>query len=246
MIIKILSSPFRKSRDFFLQQHCILCGAQSDTCLLCSSCEAALPLHSRLTCPQCALKTTDGNKCGKCIVTPPAYDHTIAAFTYQAPIDALIGQLKYGHKLAVAKYFGEILSQLTKGADANCIVPVPSHLSRLQERGYNQANEIARHIAQELKQPLLNQALLKQRSTQPQATLHFTARAESNKNAFSCTENMKGQRILLVDDVMTTGHTVQECAKALKNAGADSIYIAVVARTLPKALSQVFRAGVQQ
>ena len=112
------------------------------------------------------------------------------------------------------------------------IIPLPLHGERLRERGFNQALELARPIARHLRCPIATTVCQRIRHTAAQADLPWKERAKNMRGAFHCSDDLSGQRILLVDDVMTTGATLDECARTLKLHGATSVTLAVVARTL--------------
>jgi ComF family protein len=163
---------------------------------------------------------------------PPAYDRVCAAFTYDFPADALVQALKYRSMLAIAPLFGgAIADSLDERPDA--IIPMPLADARLRERGFNQAQEIARHAAKLTGIPLLPRACRKVRDTQPQAALPWKERAKNVRKAFVCDEDFSGKHLAVVDDVMTTGATLNELARNLKKAGASRVTGLVVARTLP-------------
>jgi ComF family protein len=206
---------------------CFLCrGAAS--AVLCAACERELPRLAPPLCPRCALPSPRGETCGRCLADPPHYDATVAALEYAFPADALVHSLKFRGELALAPLLGGFLSErITSGVDF--IIPVPLSRQRLKERGYNQAVEIARHLGHG---KLLVSACERSRDTAPQLDLPFEERQRNVRGAFACTGNVKGFSIAVVDDVMTTGATLDEMAKTLKRAGAARVVNWVVARTL--------------
>jgi len=216
---------------------CLLCAGASAGALLCAPCDADLP---RLAgehgehCDTCALPITSGTRCGACLTQPPSYDHVCAPFTYAFPADALVQALKYRGMLALAPLFGSaIASSLDERPDV--IIPMPLADARLRERGFNQAQEIARHVAKLTGIPLLPRACRKVRDTAPQAALPWKERAKNVRKAFVCDEDFSSKHIAVVDDVMTTGATLNELARNLKQAGAARVTGLIVARTLPDA-----------
>ena len=216
-----------------LTQDCLLCGAASHD-ILCPDCEADLPRLPDKRCPRCALPTPLGETCGRCLSDPPHFDETHAVFRYGFPVDKLIQSFKYGHRLALGAYFGRCLVDLARGLDADCIAPLPLHPSRLRERGFNQALELARPVAAALGRPLAPTLCRRVRDTPAQADLPWKARQTNIHNAFRCDSDLAGQRILLIDDVMTTGASLDECARTLKRQGAASVGLLVLARALPE------------
>ncbi len=216
---------------------CLLCSGPSAGALLCAPCDADLPrlagAHGGY-CDTCALPVTAGTRCGRCLSDAPAYDHVCASFTYAFPADALVQALKYRSLLAVAPLFGSALAQcLDERPDV--IIPMPLADARLRERGFNQAQEIARHVAKITGITLMPRACRKVRDTAPQAALPWKERAKNMRKAFVCDEDFAGLHVAVVDDVMTTGATLNELARNLKRAGASRVTGIMVARTLPDA-----------
>lgn len=213
-----------------LRQSCLLCAADSLEAV-CPACADDLPrLHSG--CPQCAETTSHGEHCGRCLQTPPAFDRTLALFAYEFPVDQMVQMLKYGQRLILAHWFGEALARHCGDLKAGAVVPMPLHPDKLRQRGFNQALEIARLLATELALPLRSSACQRTRATHTQTDLPLKERPDNVRNAFFCADRLDGQHLLLVDDVMTTGASLHECAKALKQVGADRVTAVVVGRTL--------------
>ena len=223
-----------------LPQRCELCAGVSGTALVCGACMRDLPWLPR-ACPVCALPS-GGSVCGHCLSDPPAFDATIAAFSYAFPIDRLIHSLKYQGRLALAEWCADAilarreLANSGVGSRPDRLIALPLAVLRQRERGYNQALEIARVIGARTGVPLLSRGLSRVRATPPQAALPWTERAKNVRGAFACDIDLSGLAIALVDDVMTTGASLAEAAKVLKASGAVSVENWVVARTLPPAL----------
>jgi ComF family protein len=219
--------------DRLFAQDCLLCGAPSGDRILCSACEADLPTLTGKACPRCALPTPSGELCGRCLSKPPHFDETLALFEYAFPVDRLIQSFKYSHRLALGPFFGHRLAERAAGLQADRMLPLPLHPSRLAERGFNQAIELARPVAKALGVPLDVECCRRTRKTEPQAGLPWKERAKNIRGAFHCTEDLSGQHIVLIDDVMTTGASLDECARTLKLHGAAHVTLLVVARALP-------------
>lgn len=171
--------------------------------------------------------------CGRCQSSPPAYDSAVSLFHYAAPIDQLIVRLKFGAKLHLARLLGELMADhLAQRADTlpEMIIPVPLHRSRLRERGYNQALELARPIAKRLAIPIDYRSCARLRPTSAQSLLPAAARRGNVKGAFGVVRPLGARHIALIDDVMTTGHTLQELARVLCKSGVARIDIWVLAR----------------
>jgi ComF family protein len=218
-----------------IQSRCILCAAfNGQTLGLCEACYQSLPWHSALHCPQCAL-ITNGQICGNCLNAPPAFDSTVALFTYDYPLDALLQQYKYNDMLHLAEVFAELFHQQHASAIPNVdlIIPMPMHVQRLRERGFNQALELARNLAKHLPLPLDYKACQRIKLTPPQAGLPLKDRIKNIHGVFECNKLLNGLRIAIVDDVMTTGASMNALAKSLKKAGAARVECWVIARTLP-------------
>ena len=169
--------------------------------------------------------------CGACLAHPPRFDAITAAFVYEWPLAPLIQQYKYGGNLALALLFARALEATITGA-VDLIIPMPLAPARLSERGFNQALEIARIVSRAQKTPLARAACRRVRESVPQATLPWKERARNIRGAFVCDIDLRGKRVAVVDDVLTTGATLNELARDLRRAGAIEIQGWVVARTL--------------
>lgn len=206
---------------------CFLCRGSART-LLCEQCDADLPRLGQALCPRCALESHDGAVCGRCLTHSPAYDATHAALSYDFPADALVHALKFRGELALAPLLAGLLAPKVRSVRIDHVVPVPLSAERLRSRGYNQAVEIARHLRKEA----LELALCERtRDAPPQIELPYGERQRNVRGAFRCTRSLDGARIAVVDDVMTTGATLDEIARTLKAAGAARVENWVVART---------------
>lgn len=222
-----------------LPQCCELCVARTAGALLCAACTADLQ-RVPAACPVCALPSSVGAICGACLNDPPPYKATLAALVYTFPTDRLLQRIKYGGRLALADWAGATLATAVcaalggRSADdrPDRIVALPLAESRQRERGFNQAREIAVRVARAIALPLA--APLARISTGlPQTALPWAERHRNVHGAFAVRGNVRGARIALVDDVMTTGATLAEAARTLVRAGAVSVECWVVARTLP-------------
>ena len=206
---------------------CFLCRGATRA-LLCGACAADLPRLAMPLCPRCALPSPGGLVCGRCLSESPAYDATRAALAYDFPADALVHALKFRGELALAPLLAGLLAERLDAARVDCIVPVPLSAQRLRSRGYNQAAEIARHLR---KQGMELALCERTRDAPPQIELPYGERQRNVRGAFRCTRSLEGARISVVDDVMTTGATLDEIARTLKAAGAAHVENWVVTRT---------------
>lgn len=210
----------------------MLCGARTCHGLICPECSADLPLLPEERCPQCALPSPGGLSCGACLRKPHEFQHTEAVYRYGFPLDVLIQHCKYGGAQELSDLFAEALAQRMNDRPLpDLIVPMPLHGARLQERGFNQAQEIGRRLGIRLHLPCRH-VCHRVRDTPPQAGLDLKARQKNLRGAFACDASLAGKRIALLDDVMTSGSSLNELAKAARRAGAVEISAWVVARTL--------------
>jgi len=219
-----------------LTTQCLLCASNQGGDLgICSDCMRDLPWHIKPQCSLCGL-ICHGTICGACLNATLNFDATTALFAYDYPIDKLIQHYKYKEMLHLSRTFGLLLStklaSQTQNIDA--IVPMPMHHTRLKERGFNQALEVARFVAINLQIPLSHNACQRIKHTPPQASLPFKARIQNIRGVFECSESLQGKRIAIIDDVMTTGASLNELAKTLKKAGAAQVECWIIARTLEK------------
>ncbi|MDH0863200.1 ComF family protein [Mitsuaria sp. GD03876] len=223
---------------------------------LCPACETLHPLDDGPRCALCALRLPAGGlapRCGRCAAHPPPLSRCVAAMDYAFPWDRLLLALKFGERLELAPLLAARLSHAVARAleDAgnagdsgnaghpdegapDLIVPVPLSIERLRERGYNQAHEIARRLAlpaAERQSRLCAATLLRVRHTGQQAQLPLDERRRNLRGAFAVVKPVRGLRVALVDDVMTSGATLHEAAIALRRAGAADVQAWVAART---------------
>jgi len=199
---------------------------------------ADLPWHRAAQCPQCAL-LSNGGLCGACLSNQPHFDATTAAFTYDYPLDGLLQHYKYNASLNLARTFAALWLdyqhiQNTKKHTIDLIIPMPMHEKRLSERGFNQALEIAKRLSNAFTIPLDYTACQRVKYMPPQASLKLKDRIKNIRGAFHCQRPLHNLNIAVIDDVMTTGASLDELAKTLKQAGAARVECWVIARTLPK------------
>jgi len=224
---------------------CALCGV-SGNAALCDDCHARFLSHHPQRCMQCAsplaFATTQATRCGDCLRDPPAFDATIVVADYAAPIDQLVLALKFGNRLALAPLFAHLMRDaiLREPAFAmpSLLAVVPLGEQRLAERGFNQALEIAKPLAQAIAVALAPQLLERTRETLMQAMLPPAERHRNMHHAFVLPAHagalVRGRHVGMVDDVMTTGATLNEIAATLKRHGAARVTNLVFARTPPR------------
>jgi ComF family protein len=206
---------------------------------ICTACEEDLPILPH-NCTQCAQffssKLFNDSRCGHCQTTPPPFDKTYAAYPYTFPIIEMIIKLKFHHQLNYAQALGECMADMAikkwyaNTPLPNLILPIPLHPSRLRERGFNQAIEIAKPIAKRLHLPIDRCGVKRIKPTLAQSGLSAADREINLTHAFQATRLYTGLHVAIIDDVITTGHTVTACAKILKSQGASCIDIWCSAR----------------
>lgn len=231
---------FTATLDLLLPPVCLLCAdplSSSSGISLCTSCLSKVPPLGEGHCTCCAQpfhSPASNHLCGKCLQQPPAFSSVHAAGLYQGSVRDAVHKLKYRSQLALAKPLGELISATLlaqcKEFAPDRIIPVPLHAKRLRQRGYNQSVEIARPVARSLKVPLDVKMLKRARYTPPQQGLTAKDRRKNLRNAFALTSVPRAEKVLLIDDVMTTGETLRECSRLLLEGGAQEVCVAVVGR----------------
>lgn len=173
-------------------------------------------------------------RCGACLARPPAFDRTFAAAAYGELTRAIALKLKYGTRPATALTIARLMVRNVSGGADALLVPVPLHRWRIWRRGYNQSALIATALARQTGVPVALQGLLRTRATPPLKAMNGTQRRDAVHGAFAVADHheFKGRRIMLVDDIYTTGSTADACAKLLKRAGAASVELHVWARVI--------------
>jgi ComF family protein len=233
---------------FFLPSPCLGCGAPLPAgrapLALCPPCRGALRPAPAPACDGCgvalpAAALPAGFRCGACRARPPAFLRLVAPWSYAPPLDGVIRALKFGRldflgeDLAAAIFAGAPPAAGLAGCDL--VVPVPLHWRRRLARGYNQAERIARPLARRLG-VAIGAALARRRATPPQTTLGRDERRRNLRGAFAVRRpgRVRGRTVALVDDVVTTGATLDEAARCLLRAGAAAV-VAVAAARRPAA-----------
>jgi ComF family protein len=210
----------------------------------CPDCWGTIKRIDGPACPSCgipfasraALSHSPAHRCGDCRMRPPRFDRAVAAGLYEGVLAEAIQLFKYRGRAGLARPLGELLAEAAGSFPAaDGLVPVPLHPGRLRERGYNQALLLCDVLARRLGVEVIPDGLERRRETPPQTGLSPEARRRNVRRAFEMKprRRMKGRRIILVDDVLTTGATVNECARVLKRAGARAVYVLTVARAVP-------------
>lgn len=221
--------------DFLAPARCHWCGARCAD-VACASCAAALPWNAP-ACRCCALPlgfSSSLSACNACLSDAPPQDRAWAAFRYEAPVAEGIRELKFHARLAPAHVLGRLMAQrLAARAEPlpELLVPVPLHDARLRRRGYNQALEISRELARRLSLRVLPHAARRSRPTLEQTRLDAAERRRNVRGAFTVEEDaLRNRHVALLDDVITTGATLAELARAARAAGARRIEVWAAAR----------------
>jgi ComF family protein len=178
---------------------------------------------------------TAGARCGICRAAPPAFDYARSAALYAGPLREALHALKFRGKRALARPLAELVLEVAGpvfAPDVEALVPVPLAGARLRARGFNQADLIAERVGAALAIPVRGRWLVRTRETAPQSDLGPTEREANVRGAFAAARGAAGRHVVLIDDILTTGATAGECARALRTAGARRVGVATVARVL--------------
>lgn len=202
---------------------------------LCAGCEGDLPLNDN-ACEHCAEPLPRNHSrialCGRCLQQPPVFDACVAPFRYAFPVDRMIQGLKYRRELAYGRILGQLLASHLRSRETRpeLVIPVPLGRTRYCERGFNQARELALPVCRSLGLTLNSHLLTRHRETPEQASLDRNERLKNTKHAFALTAPLSARHVAIVDDVVTTGSTVNEISKVLRAAGAEWIEVWAIAR----------------
>jgi ComF family protein len=220
-------------RQQMLPALCLLCAAPATRGNLCLPCRDELPYLPPSRCPRCAAPSFDEQTCGACLANPPQFDQVIAACSYAFPLDRLIQRLKFSGYLAAVPLLADLLLEEIERAQCrpDAILALPLSRERLRERGFNPSLEIARVLARETGIALVTEACVRVRHGQAQSALASSERQRNVRGAFACTASLHGLSIAVVDDVLTTGSTLNEVASVLRKSGAERVVGWIATRT---------------
>jgi ComF family protein len=209
----------------------------------CRACWSSIKPLNAPVCPRCGrpfaspitLEHSPHHLCGPCRQRRPAYTRAWSLYPYEPPLQDAIRLFKYHGKVVLAAALGDLMcAAVRQPLEVDLLMPVPLHPSRLREREFNQSILLADRLNRRLRLPLSHDNLIRIRRTESQTALSRAARLKNLRRSFAVLrpEEIKGKRILLVDDVLTTGTTVNECAKVLRKAGSADVYVGTLARTI--------------
>lgn len=247
-----LASLTQRVLHWIFPVQCACCGAElvdDRVPFFCRSCWDKIQPLGNPVCSRCgrpfasstALTYSPHHLCGACRLRRPAFTQAWSFYPYTPPLQDAITLLKYRKKVALAEALGELMLKVPLPfQQVDLLMPVPLHSSRLREREFNQSLLLADRLNRRLRLPVSYNNLVRLRQTPPQTELSRAARLKNLRRAFAVLrpQEVEGKRILLIDDVFTTGTTANECAKALRKAGSLDVYVATLARTIePLAIS---------
>lgn len=243
-----LASVARRFFHTILPVQCAICdvGLSDDPVpFFCRSCWDGIQPLCGPFCPCCgrpfassyALQYSPDHVCGACRSDPPAYTRAWSLYLYASPLQEAVRLFKYNKKVALADALSALMNRAMiehAHIDMDVIIPVPLHPARLRTREYNQSLLLADRVSRARHIPLSYENLIRTRETAPQTELSRAVRLKNLRRAFAVRrpEDVAGKRVLLIDDVFTTGTTVNECAKTLCKAGAAEVYVCTLARTI--------------
>ena len=220
--------------DLLFPRWCIGCGKEGE--YICLSCSQSLPRIMPPLCPKCGRPQSRATLCPSCADWPAEIDGIRAPFEFDGVIRQAIHQLKYKNLRALAGLLAQLLDDylVSNPVPGEVLVPVPLHLKRLRERGYNQSSLLAQELGRLTTLPVVDDCLIRQRHALPQARTTTVEERQSNvANAFLCRDrSLKDKQVLLIDDVSTSGATLDACVGALKEGGALSVWGLVLAREI--------------
>ena len=245
---KLLSSYAQTALDFVFPAECASCGyfvGDERVLMFCRTCWESITLIKGPTCPKCgrpysskfSLQYSPNFLCGDCRSSPPHFDRALSVAEYTGVLKLAIGQFKFHQKTALGKPLAQLcvshLADIVDWPRYQAIFPVPLHKKRLRRRGYNQSAILAKQLAHHFGIPFQTGNLCRIRHTEAQWPIKERHKRRQNvRNAFSlrASEKIRGQNFILIDDIFTTGATTDECARILKQAGANSVLVLTMAR----------------
>jgi ComF family protein len=220
-------------RRYALPQRCFFCAAESDAAV-CEPCELSLPATDRAACPRCQLPSVAAQVCGRCLKRPPQWNSLFAPWRYEFPINRAVVSGKRAANFPLYDWFAKSAAVAGIAIERSALaVAVPSSAERLQVRGYNHAALIAKQVASAQACRFDDTAFVRIRATEGQHHRDWVERRAHVRGAFAATRPLLGEHLLLIDDVLTTGATLNELARVALEAGAKRVDALVIARAQP-------------
>jgi len=221
----------RIALDLLFPQWCVGCGREGN--YICSHCQQSLSRISPPICPRCGKPQSDGMLCPACDDENPGIAGIRSPFLFDGVIRRAIHEFKYRNLRALALPMAGLLYDYTleNPVPGDVLVPVPLHRKRLRERGYNQSGLLAKQLGKLTGMPIIDDCLIRRHHTPPQARMtNIDERRRNVVNAFSCSNGkLKGKRVILIDDVTTSGTTLNACAETLIKSGTTTVWGLVIA-----------------
>lgn len=210
---------------------CDVCGRETYGANICADCAKTLVFNDKETCPVCGRKTVRPEICIECKFRPPRFKRAVSPFVYEDGVTVLVRKFKEGAGYLKEYFADKICGKLRDFPEYDCIVSVPLTPRAQSKRGFNQSGLLAKAVSERVGKPYIRGAVEKHRRTGEQKNLSRKERDRNLAGSFTAAkrEEVKGKRVLVVDDVLTTGATADEMAKVLLRAGADTVYLATVA-----------------
>lgn len=220
--------------DLLFPRWCVGCGREGD--FICSTCSRSLARINPPLCPRCGRPQLNNVICPVCVGWQASIDGIRAPFRFDGAIRRAIHELKYRNLRAIAPLLGQWLNdyRAANQLPGEVLVPVPLHRKRLRERGYNQSRLLALEMGKLSGLPVIDGCLVRERNTAPQArTANVNQRRENVADAFICRDRrLEDKAVLLIDDVATSGATLDACARALKTSGAGPVWGLALAKEI--------------
>ena len=217
--------------NLFLPPRCV--GCRQPGAWLCVECMSRVPRVHSPFCARCGDAVVAGELCVRCQTSPLQIESIRSVVYFEGVLREAIHYFKYRGRTVLAEPFGKLMAAywMQHAVLIDVVVPVPLHAARLRERGYNQAALLAREMARQVGLAVNEHVLVRQRATASQVKLDASQRKENVRAAFRClNDGLDGKRVLLIDDVYTTGATLEACAVALYDGGARSVHALTLAR----------------
>lgn len=234
-----LFAALKSVTALFFPDGCVVCGKATDDAAMCAGCREKIGYIREPICPRCGRPFASGKGvshiCLDCVNGENKFIMSRAVFEYNEAIAKLIQRFKFGDRVSLVSFFADELEKLYgiqyRGAGVDALVPVPLSRQRLRRRSYNQSLLLANALAERLSLPVYPHVLEKVIETPPQSKLSAEMRRENVKHAYNVSDGkpLKGKKVLLIDDVVTTGSTINACTRAFRRAGIKQVYVMAVA-----------------